>query len=224
MYALILIFFRSYAFISKFGTCFCPILYSSPISCFCGYAVPCSALPEIMATLPVDPPTSVPNTHQTSKLKTSLLGGCAILSDQYSWVSIILSRLPYSTDSYFHPSVFVFHDKVTNMKKYSRKSASSIPEFQNVKSFKRGQYWSQLLPIPHICHLFYTHIFFVQKILYSKVREFTTKKASRQNSINLRPITLQQNIVNYNHREQINWFFFQLCVKLHTECKSTHWV
>ena len=40
--------------------------------------------------------------------------------------------------------------------------------------------------IPHICHFFYTHTFFVQKILHSKVREFTTKKASRQNSINLR--------------------------------------
>ena len=38
--------------------------------------------------------------------------------------------------------------------------------------------------IPHICHFFYTHTFFVQKILHSKVREFTTKKASRQNSVN----------------------------------------
>ena len=40
--------------------------------------------------------------------------------------------------------------------------------------------------IPHICHFFYTHTFFVQKILHLKVREFTTKKASRQNNVNLR--------------------------------------
>ena len=49
---------------------------------------------------------------------------------------------------------------------------------------------------------FYTHTFFVQKILHSKVRIFT-QKASRQNSVNL----LQ---------------FNTLYVKLHTVCKITH--
>ena len=37
--------------------------------------------------------------------------------------------------------------------------------------------------IPDICHFFYTHIFWGLKILHSKVRKFTTKVASRQNSV-----------------------------------------
>ena len=42
-----------------------------------------------------------------------------------------------------------------------------------------------LSPIPEICHFFYTHTFWGLKILHSKVRKFPTKKASRQNSVNL---------------------------------------
>merc|ERR1711947_53201 len=38
--------------------------------------------------------------------------------------------------------------------------------------------------IPDICKFFYTNTFLGLKILHSKVRKFTTKKASRQNSVN----------------------------------------
>ena len=38
--------------------------------------------------------------------------------------------------------------------------------------------------IPDICHFFYTTTFWGLKILHSKVRKFTTKIASRQNSVN----------------------------------------
>ena len=38
--------------------------------------------------------------------------------------------------------------------------------------------------IPDICHFFYTSTFQDLKILHSKVRKFTTKTISRQNSVN----------------------------------------
>ena len=73
---------------------------------------------------------------------------------------------------------------------------------------------SQVVSIPHTCHIFYTHTFWGLKILHSKVRKFTTKKASRQNSV--KPHTLckiTHSMCNYT-----------LCVKLHTVCKITHCV
>ena len=61
--------------------------------------------------------------------------------------------------------------------------------------------------IPHICHFFYTHTFWGLKILHSKVRKFTTKIASRQNSVNLgKKLPRDKNSVNYHHREQIDIF------------------
>ena len=56
----------------------------------------------------------------------------------------------------------------------------------------------RLTGIPDICHLFYTNTFLGLKILHSKVRKFTTKKASRQNSVN-----------------------YTLCVRLHIPCVIT---
>ena len=70
------------------------------------------------------------------------------------------------------------------------------------------------LHIPDICHFFYTNTFLGLQILHSKVRKFTTKKASRQNSV--KPHTLckiTHSMCNYT-----------LCVKLHTVCKITHCV
>ena len=74
-----------------------------------------------------------------------------------------------------------------------------------------------------ICHFVYTHTFWGLKILHSKARKFTTKKASRQNNVNLRHKLPR---VNYHHREQINIFtnIYTQCVKLHTVCKNTHCV
>ena len=40
-----------------------------------------------------------------------------------------------------------------------------------------------IMLIPHICLFFYTSTFFGLKILHSKVRKFSTKIASRQNSV-----------------------------------------
>ena len=45
--------------------------------------------------------------------------------------------------------------------------------------------YQQNIHILDICHFFYTHTFKGLKILHSKARKFTTKKASRQNSVNL---------------------------------------
>ena len=81
--------------------------------------------------------------------------------------------------------------------------------------------------IPDICHFFYTHIFWGLKILHSKVRKFTTKVASRQNSVNhysraiFHTLCIKSHIVcNFTH---CVWNY-TLCVKLHTVRFITHCV
>ena len=76
--------------------------------------------------------------------------------------------------------------------------------------------FSEMTPKLHTWYLsfFYTNTFWGLKILHSKVRKFTTKKASRQNSV--KPHTLCKITHSMcNHT---------LCVKLHTVCKITHCV
>ena len=62
--------------------------------------------------------------------------------------------------------------------------------------------------IPHICHFFYTNIFWGLEILLSKVRKFATNR------------------INYTLCVQLHTVckIYTLCVSLYTVCKITHCV
>ena len=90
---------------------------------------------------------------------------------------------------------------------------------------------SSAICIPHISHFFSTTAFQARKIFPSKVRKFSTKFASRQNSVNLREIVaLRQKqrklpyrstncVSNYTLQnytgvlEDLLWVLFALTVK-----------
>ena len=59
------------------------------------------------------------------------------------------SRLPYSTDSYFHDFAFVFASltnvKVTNMKNTAGKSATVVASYNSLS-------WRKSFPLPQKCH------------------------------------------------------------------------
>ena len=73
------------------------------------------------------------------------------------------------------------------------------------RNFFRSFWHQRISDIPHICHIFYTHTFFRPENFTLKSARIYDKKglATKQRKFATQ-ITLRQNSVNYNHREQID--------------------